>query len=84
MKMDRLGIGGCHASSWKKDMFNEEGYQVMEYITYFLSHHLNDKTWSREMEASRMLIDKEDASMFTWILGLHQCKLSIYLIQLKI
>jgi hypothetical protein len=35
MKMDRLGIGGSHVSSWKKDMFNEEGYQVMECITCF-------------------------------------------------
>ncbi len=35
MEMDRLGIGASHVSSWKKDMFNEEGYQVMEYITYF-------------------------------------------------
>lgn len=67
MKMDRLGIGGSYVSSWKKGRLPSHGI----YHLLFLSHHLKVTTWSKKMGASRVLIDKEDALIVTWILGMH-------------
>ncbi len=48
------------------------------------SNYLNGKTNSKKMGHISLLIEEEHVTIVAWILGMHECELSIPLQQLKI